>query len=184
MADNPWEFFTNTGNQKKDSSVVQAQAFSLTKVLGLLAPVVATAGTWAASQIKDIKFSSGEVTAIIIAVLALWAVTSAADVIARGLATSAATTASGRLHMVTFKEPVEGRLVLEDSTEPDELVTAIAVSDANPPEYLVFHEDDQSLSWESVRKVGLGKRRPKTQRTTGAKTRAQTSGKATSGRGR
>ncbi|TQM61718.1 hypothetical protein [Humibacillus xanthopallidus] len=148
---NIWQFFTNTSPEQEDSALVEAQAFSLTKVIGLLAPVVAAAGTWAASQLKSVTFTSGEVTAIIIAVLAVWAITSVADVLARSMATSAEKQANGRLHMITFDEPVDATAIRDGA---DEAVEVVAVSDAKPAEYLVLHANN-TVTWESAPSVHL-----------------------------
>ncbi|MDO8143082.1 hypothetical protein [Isoptericola sp. 178] len=150
---NLWQFFTNTDEEAQQADVVQAKAFSLTKVVGVLAPVITAAGTWAVNQLELVSFSPGQVAAIIIAVIAFWAVITAADVMARGMATSAEKTANGRLHMVTFKHPVASRL--ENGTR-DEKVTVVAFADADPPQFLVVHDPDKRATWEMSDKVELG----------------------------
>lgn len=142
--------FLNTGTEEKQ--VVEAPAFSLTKVMAVVAPLVTGVITVLTAAIKDVSFSGGQITALIISLVAFLAITASADVIARGLATSAQTTAAGRARWVRFDVPLNAQLELEG---PDEAVVVLAASDASPPEYLCVRAD-KSLSWEPSSKVIFG----------------------------
>jgi uncharacterized membrane protein YciS (DUF1049 family) len=166
----PIDFLLNTG--PSSNQVVQAPAFSLTKVMAVAAPVLTAACTYAVSTLNDVEFTSGQAMTLIVAIIAFLAVTIAADVLARGMATSAdksasaaresaqaaaeaatkaaelkassiASGVSGRLRMLRFSQPIDA-YVAKDG--PDEHVTLLAASDADPPEYLCMH-DDRSMTW-------------------------------------
>ncbi|MDO8146943.1 MULTISPECIES: hypothetical protein [unclassified Isoptericola] len=153
---NLWEFFTNKSEEAKGDAVVEGNAFSLTKVLVVLVPVVTSVGTWAVNQLREVEFSSGQITAMVIAVIAFVAVAVAADVLARAVATSAERMAGGRLHVVNLKTPIQGRL---ENTGRDEKVSVIAIADADPLEYLVLHtgsDGSRTATLEPFDKVELG----------------------------
>lgn len=81
----PIKFLLNRGVDE----VVKAPAFSLTKVLQTAALVLTPLVTLLVSALPKISFSPGQVVTLTVAVLALLAVTGSADVLARGMATSA-----------------------------------------------------------------------------------------------
>ncbi|RNL63198.1 hypothetical protein EFK50_15990 [Nocardioides marmoriginsengisoli] len=152
------DFFLNTSKESKEGQVVEAPAFSLTKVMIVLAPLVTTIVTLVTDKVGKTDFSSGEVTAMIVALLALLALTSAADVLARGIATSAEKSAAGakaaaeaRTQVIPLNPTVAGQLVKDG---PDEDVKIVAMSNASPPEFLVLRADD-TLSWHPVSSVTL-----------------------------
>ena len=151
-------FLLNTSPESKEGQVVEAPAFSLTKVMIVLAPLVTTAVTFVSDKFGNVDFSSGEVTAMAISLIALLALTSSADVLARGIATSAAKSAEGakaaaeaRTQVIPLDPTVEGQLVKDG---PDEPVTVVALSNSSPPEFLLLHAD-KTLSWHPVSKVTL-----------------------------
>lgn len=151
------EFFLNTG--KEEETVVQAPAFSITKIIAVLAPLITLLVTQATEWIKNLSFTATHATALIVALVALLAVITSADVIARGIATSAERTATGRGKWIRFESPLKGMLALPVSqtnpTGKDENISVLAASDAQPPEYLCLREDG-SLSWESAAIVTIG----------------------------
>ncbi|WP_151082842.1 hypothetical protein [Nocardioides cynanchi] len=144
------DFFLNKGAANQTASVVDAPAFSLTKVMAVVAPVVTVLATLLTSRIKNVHFDEGQITALIIALVAFLAVTSSADVLARGIATSAEKTASARTRMLRFEAPLTAGLQLHDGTET---VTVLAVSDAVPPEYLCVRAD-QTIGWQKASSIG------------------------------
>lgn len=143
------KLFLNEGMEA--STVVDAPAFSITKVMAVVAPLVTALVTWATSQLESVEFTSGQIAAIIASLIGFLAVTGAADVIARGLATSAEKAASSRGKWVRFGQPLNGRLSLRGA---DEDVTVLAASDAEPPEYLCLRAD-KSLRWENASDVRI-----------------------------
>lgn len=147
----PASLLLNSG--KDDSAVVQAQAFSLTKVMAVLAPLVTGLATWLAGVFKETPFTTGQITTLLVALIAFLAVTGAADVLARGIATSAQTTARGRMRMMTFKSPIPGEVDVNGDGKTHMDVTVVAASDADPPELLCLHEGE--TSWQPVSKVRL-----------------------------
>jgi len=144
------KLFLNTGQE--DKTVVEAPAFSITKVMAVAAPLVTALVTWATSQLESVAFTSGQITAIMVSLVGFLAITGAADVIARGLATSAEKEATGRGKWVRFDKPLTGTL---DMPKTDEKISVLAASDAQPPEFLCVRED-QTLSWEPAAKVKFG----------------------------
>jgi hypothetical protein len=141
------ELFLNEGQEEK--TVVEAPAFSITKVMAVVAPLVTALVTWATSQLESVQFTGGQVAAIIASLIGFLAITGAADVIARGLATSADKAATGRGRWIRFHTPLRATLALP---EEDEEVTVLAASDAEPPEFLCVRKD-KTLSWEPGKKV-------------------------------
>jgi hypothetical protein len=135
-----FDFFLNKDDK---DVVVNAPAFSITKVMAVVAPVVTALASLASKWIGGYKFTSTEITVLIVSLLAFLAVTASADVLARGMATSAEKKAAGRARIVTFRPPLKAQLALPG---PDEAVTVIAISDASPPEYLCLLRDT-SVEW-------------------------------------
>jgi hypothetical protein len=148
---NPFSLFLNSG--KEEAAVVQAPAFSLTKVMALVAPVVTGLTAYLTAAIKNEAFTTGQITTLIVGLMAFLAVTSAADVLARGIATSAHATASGRLRMLTFSSPIPGEVDTNGDGKTHMDVTVVAASDANPPELLCVH--DNAVSWQPAIRVKL-----------------------------
>jgi hypothetical protein len=148
---NPITLLLNSGQE--ESAVVQAPAFSLTKVMAVVAPLVTALATWLATEFKDTSFTTGQITTLLVALIAFLALTGAADVLARGIATSAQTQASARMRMMTFKSPIPGEVDVNGDGKTHMDVTVVAASDANPPELLCLHGEE--TSWQPVTKVRL-----------------------------
>lgn len=144
------ELFLNEGQE--DKAVVEAPAFSITKVMAVTAPLVTALVAWATSKLESVTFSSGQVTALIASLIGFLAITGAADVIARGIATSAEKTATGRGKWIRFTQPLAGTLAKPGK---DEAISVLAASDAEPPEFLCVRED-KTLSWEPAAMVTVG----------------------------
>lgn len=75
-------------NQGSTTDVVEAPAFSLTKVLATAALILTPVVSYLVKWLEKAEFSTGQVVTLIVAVLALLAVLGAADVLARALATA------------------------------------------------------------------------------------------------
>jgi hypothetical protein len=151
MAVEPVKFLLNQTASTKDNQAVEAPAFSLTKVMAVVAPLLTAVTALATSAIKNVSFSSGQITTMIAALIAFLAVTASADVLARGIATSADKQANGRLRMMRFSTPLKGQLAKSGA---DEDVHVLAASDADPPEFLCLRADE-SLSWHPASKVQI-----------------------------
>ncbi len=96
---NPLQFLLNGEPKKKEEAVVEGPAFSLTKVLTVAAILLLPVVTYIVTYLENAKFTTGQVTALILGVLAFLAVASAADVLARGIATAAQLQASSTKHL-------------------------------------------------------------------------------------
>lgn len=151
MAFEPVKFLLNQTDATSTGQAVEAPAFSLTKVLAVVAPLLTAVTAFATSALEDVEFDSGQITLMIVALVAFLAITAAADVLARGIATSAEKKASGRLRLLRFDKPLTARLGPKDAYED---VTVLAASDAEPPEYLCLHED-QTVTWETAGRVRI-----------------------------
>lgn len=143
------EFFLNEGQE--DQTVVQAPAFSITKVMAVIAPLMTAVVTVVTAQLKDVNFTSGQFVALIVSLIAFLAITGACDVIARGLATSAEKTANARGRWVRFDVPLVARLELPGA---DEDISILAASDADPTEFLCVRQDN-SITWEPASQVKI-----------------------------
>ena len=158
--DNPVDLLLNktSSRQDTDGTVVSAPAFSLTKVMAVVAPLITALVSTALSRLKDVSWSATDYVWMIVSLVAFLAVTASADVVARAIATSAQkraeaavaaaeTTASARTRMVRFAAPVPAFL---PPTGPDDRhVHLLAASDAETPEFLCLH-DDRTMTWETA----------------------------------
>jgi hypothetical protein len=138
-----YSFFANKGAEAEEGAVIEAPAFSITKVMAAVAPLLTAGTTWAVSTLGDTKFNSGQISAIIIALIGFLAVTGAADVLARAVATAAEKRSTvGR--MVPLEKPIEATI---DRAGRDEIVSIYAVSD-----FLVLRDGDK-FTIESAKSV-------------------------------
>jgi len=169
------DFFTNEGKEQ----VVEAPAFSLTKVLTsgamIITPVAALLTKW----LGDATPSEWNYVALTLGLLGFLAIAGAADVIARAIATAAeskakAKTAAAESHakatesqakgaesqakaaaasvaqLVTFTTPLDGRHVLEGT---DKAVKVFAVAQGVEPYYLV--QEDSKINWLTGSEVSV-----------------------------
>ncbi len=151
------KLFLNKGTE--DSQVVKAPAFSLTKVMAVVAPVVTALSTAALSWLKSVDFKGPQITVMVVALVAFLAITASADVLARGLATAATTysaalekVAGARTRLTVFSTPLTATLVLKGL---DEAIQVIAVSDEDPPAFLC-RRADETIEWRPSKKVTFG----------------------------
>jgi hypothetical protein len=159
------KFFLN----KETQDGVAAPAFSITKVMAAVAPLVTALVAVLTSALGEVDFTATQVTVLLVALVGFLAITGAADVLARGWVTSAEKAAASAekvadkeaasalevaqvpgarsVTWVRFASPLVGRLG-PDGT--DEHVKIVAASDA---EFLCLHDADAQLSWEPANKV-------------------------------
>lgn len=169
-----WSNFSFTNKKEKDLPVM-APAFSLTKVMILLGPLLA--GLIAVlSQLVDkwltpddttpgAPLENRDVVALFIALIGFFAVVVSADMLSRGIASSAQhigassiSAAESRAKIIRFPHAINASL---NTTEPErdaehthEMVQVVAVTAGEPPKYLCLHKDEnQSLSWQSKNKL-------------------------------
>ena len=76
-------------NEASDAVVVQAPAFSLTKVMATVVPLLTVVATAATDFFKEERFDAGQVATMAVALIVFLAVVTAADVLARAWSTSA-----------------------------------------------------------------------------------------------
>lgn len=145
----PIDFLLN--RKTTDAQDVQAPAFSLTKVMALVVPVMTLLCGYLAHWIKATTFTSGQVAALIIAVVAFLAVTSSADVIAR----SRAVGGSGA-GVTLLPHPASATVALPG---PDRAVTVLALRVDGPTRFWCLAPDG-STSWESAEDVRFTTERP------------------------
>ena len=148
-------FFLNAGQPQK--APVGAPAFSLTKVMAVVAPLITVLVTVATARLKEVTFTEDQLTVIIVALVAFLALTGSADVLARAVATSAEKRAGSvasarRTGIVRFETALASRLTLPGA---DEDVKVIAASDETPPQFLCLHGDN-ALQWHPSSEVVVG----------------------------
>jgi hypothetical protein len=144
----------------KQPGPVEAPAFSLTKVMAVVAPLVTLIVATVTDLVKDVSFTNGQVTALIIGLVAFLALTGSADVLARALATSAEKSAAAleksaeaslgaKSPLIAFKSPLSATLSLPGD---DEDIKVIAVRDGEPCQFLC-RRADETLEWSPADKV-------------------------------
>ncbi len=144
---NPIDLLLNRDNT---SQTVTAPAFSITKVISSAAIVLTPLAAYLAKAIGNVKFTPGQIVALLVAVLALLGITSASDVIARSIATRGQTEFSGYVPVdptikATWIRPGEDGVV--------DVVATRRVGDL--AEYLVF-EPSHPLTWVARKELKFG----------------------------
>lgn len=142
----PVQFLLNKGSEAEAKQVVEAPAFSLTKVLSagsvIIAPIAAAIVDW----LKDGDLKPNHYVALAIALLGFLAITAAADVLARALATAAEKNAQASAasigQFIQFESPLDAHRV---TSGEDPKVTVLAAANAGEP-YLLVKEGD-SIKW-------------------------------------
>ncbi|TWD74846.1 hypothetical protein FB561_6280 [Kribbella amoyensis] len=133
--------FLNKG--REEEAIIEAPAFSITKVLAVAAPLVTTLVGVIADKVDWFKLDmrASHFTALAIGVLGLIAVAGSADVLARAIASRGKSTGS----VISFATPLGAVRVTEAEDVP---VAAVAVSAEQPPRFLCLHPDG-ALVWET-----------------------------------
>lgn len=132
----------NAGEQ-----VVKAPAFSLTKVLTIATPLLTIVVGLVGDYMKDktINWAPSHIVSLTLGVIALVAIISAADLIARGVATAAAATAARTpANLSPFATPLRASLI---SVNPNVDVKIAAISAEEPPRFLCV-ADKGNATWE------------------------------------
>jgi hypothetical protein len=149
----PVEFLLNQGDEAQAKEVVEAPAFSLTKVLAAGAVVVAPIATLLVEQLQNVDLRAQHYVALAIGVLGFLAITAAADVLARSLAAAAqrnAEAAQNTAHASTagigqfiqFQDPLAAH---QGTGTARSSVEVLAVAHAGEPYFLVKKGD--SINW-------------------------------------
>jgi hypothetical protein len=162
MADlNPVSFLLNQGSEAKDKAVVEAPAFSLTKVLTAGSVIVAPIATYIVDKFKDQGLTAQHYVVLTIGLLGFLAITAAADVLARSLATAAeknARAAAAAIAQFTpFQAPLGAQRIVASETEPDREVEVLAVAQAEEAHFLVKEGD--SIAWMPASKIRIPPKR-------------------------
>ncbi|MEX5258391.1 hypothetical protein [Kocuria arenosa] len=169
-----WNNFSFT-NQKEKDLPVMAPAFSLTKVMILLGPLLAGLITGLSQLIENWlnpddttprpPLGNEEIITLFIALIGFFAVVVSADMLSRGIAASAQhigassiSAAESRAKIIRFPHAINASLNTtvpeRDAEHTHELVQVVAVTAGEPPRYLCLHKDEnQSLSWQSKNKL-------------------------------
>jgi hypothetical protein len=141
------DFLFNKSDQAQKSQVVDAPAFSLTKVLASGSVIVAPLATLLVDKLSDLDLKPHHWVALIIGLLGFLAVTAAADVLARSLATAAAknaeAAAAGIAQFIRFQDPLAAH---QGTGTTRSSVEVLAVAHAGQPYFLV--KDGDSIKWE------------------------------------
>lgn len=152
------QFFLNKDEKGETDpeTPVATPAFSLTKVLGAGAVIITPLATILVNAINKNDFQPIHYVMLAIALLGFLAITSAADVLARGIASGAQSyaDASGALadtsNMIKFDEPLEASYVKENAHKATD-ITVLAALGGNAPHYLV--QEGDVIKWMPVAEV-------------------------------
>jgi hypothetical protein len=149
----PVAFLLNQGAEAERKEIVDAPAFSLTKVLGASAVIIAPIAALLVEELEAADLRAQHYVALAIGVLGFLAITASADVLARSMATgaekkaeavgnTALASAAGLSRFVRFQEPLAAHHVTGAARDP---VQVLAVAQADKPYFLV--KKDDSLKW-------------------------------------
>jgi len=166
------EFLLNKTDAGKDA-VVQAPAFSITKVLTAAAIVVGPIATVIVDKVTKLNFSGWQVVSLAVGLLLFVAITASADVIGRSVAAAAeagrkaaeanlgAAEANGKAveaytaQLIPFQRPLNGKQKQDGFDSP---VCVLAAAPGGVPRYLVRPADqpDGPLTWLPCKEVAIG----------------------------
>jgi hypothetical protein len=138
------DFFLNKKEQEKQD--VTAPAFSITKVLGAAAIIVAPIATLVVDATTKVDLSEDQFVTLALGLLAFVAVITAADVVARAYVTGQ------KARQVAHMAPLQRALPAHMGRKTD--VRVIATVDGDEPAYLVMQ--DETLKVVSASKVQIG----------------------------
>ena len=159
------QFLLNTGPNAEKKQVVDAPAFSLTKVLASGGVIITPIATVVVAAVeKQADFRPHHYVALAIGLLGFLAITAAADVLARATVTAAQKkteaaqkeSATARVHvarLIPFEEPVGALRALDG---PDERVEVLAAASADDP-YLLVQGTDGKITWVPAKEVKVGR---------------------------
>ncbi len=144
---NPIGFLLNQSGDAKQAQVVDAPAFSLTKVLASAAIIVTPIATILVDQLSKLNLTAQQYVVLAVGLLGFLAVTASADVLGRSLATGAekngqaARAAAGEV--VPFRKAIDGRRI-DGREDPAVKIVASAFA-GGKPQFLVREGD--ALNW-------------------------------------
>jgi hypothetical protein len=162
---NPVSVLLNQSGEAKDAQVVQAPAFSLTKVLAAAAVIVTPIAAVLVDQLKTVNLTAGNYVALAASVLGFLAIASAADVLGRSYATGAkekatAMTAAAEKsaeaaqaalgQVVTFETPLAGHRI---DPGPDVPIEVLATAYSGEP--LVLAKEGEAIKWLRMAEVTI-----------------------------
>ena len=149
---NPISFLLNQSPASKEAAIVDAPAFSLTKVLAAAAAVVAPIVTIIVDKAASLDLSNANWVVLAIGVLGFLAITASADVIARALASSAQyrtkAAEARRGRFVRFAKAIDANYKNKD-------VDVIGLADGIEQVYLLRKKDGE-LEWAPTSEVEFG----------------------------
>lgn len=128
-------------NQGSSTDVVEAPAFSLTKVLATAAVILTPLVSYLVKWLEKAEFSTAQVVTLIAAVLGLLAVLGAADVLARALATARGSYPANPVDI----EPALNAIWV-DPGEDKQVNVIVARTRGSGAEFLVVSDGDH-LKW-------------------------------------
>jgi hypothetical protein len=158
------DFLLNRSAGAQEAQVVEAPAFSLTKVLASAAVVVTPIATLLVDKLADVNLTAWNYTVLAVAVLGFLAITASADVYSRAYATAAkehataataaiGTAAAGLGHIVTFNEPIAGHHINNTPNVADPEVEVLASAYSDGPRLLV--KENGSVTWLPAAEVKI-----------------------------
>lgn len=138
------DFLLNKG-ASGDEQVVAAPAFSLTKVLGSAATIIAPLSALLVNWLSDVTLTARDYVVLTLGLLAFLAITSSADVLARAWATAATADKSAPdAGLIPFKAPLPARRI---TTAADVAVKVLAAANRREGPVFLLAEADGSLGW-------------------------------------
>lgn len=169
------DFLLNKSDAAQESAVVEAPAFSITKVLTSAAVVVTPIATIIVDNLADVNLTAWNYTVLALGLLGFLAIASAADVYSRAYASAAkeqatatkaaakehakaataaiGTTAAGLGHIVTFKAPLAGHHINDDPGVADPEIEVLASGFSDGPRFLV--KENGSVTWLPASEVEI-----------------------------
>jgi hypothetical protein len=146
---NPISFLLNQSDEAKEDEVVEAPAFSLTKVLSAGAIIIAPIAAIVVDNLKDQGLTSQHYVILAVGLLGFLAIATAADVLARSHATAArenAQAAAAAIAQFTpFQVLLKGHPLLGSKKKPNPEVDVLASAQAGEHYFLVKEGD--SITW-------------------------------------
>jgi hypothetical protein len=158
------DFLLNKSEDAQEAQVVEAPAFSLTKVLAASAVVITPLATFIVDQLSKVNLSAGNYTTLVLGLLGFLAITASADVFSRAYATAAkehataataaiTTATAGVGHVVPFTKPLAAHRISNKEGVGDAAVEVLASAYADGPRFLV--KEDSSVTWLRASEVTI-----------------------------
>jgi hypothetical protein len=155
---NPLKFLLNKAEDQTelDKQAVEAPAFSLTKVLGTAALIVAPIATVLVEAFGTIELDAPHYVALAIGLLGFLAITSAADVLARSVVTAAEMKAEAELDarsdFIRFQEPLPAHELIDDQGGHRD-VLVLGIRARRKPRYMVAN--GEGTTWKRPSEITI-----------------------------